>query len=78
MPISKPKEGDLRVFYIPQVPMMPFEYDVPDMKSAVMVLDALVGLSNFEFTNHVKPDYSDFGSIGQWESGQWNDVEEED
>lgn len=39
---SEYREGDLRVFYIPQIPMPAYEVGVPDMKTGALVLDALV------------------------------------
>jgi hypothetical protein len=76
MPIHK--EGDLKVVYIPQVPMAAFEFDVPDLKVGKIVLDAIVGLSIFEFENRVKPDYSDYAGFIRYEDGEWNDVDEEE
>lgn len=84
---TNPTEGDLRVWYIPQVPMQPYIVDIPRregasdeayMQGAAFVLDAIIGLSIFEFENHVKPDYSDATGIERFEDGEWSYVEEEE
>ena len=69
-------EGDLKVFYIPQVPMKAYEVPVKSLAEAKLVLDAVVGLSIFEFENRIKPDYSDMAGVSRFEDGDWCDVEE--
>lgn len=75
-----PIEGDLRVWYIPQVPMRPYVVHVPRrngasdedyLREAAFVLDSITGLSSFEFANDVKPDYADAGGIERFEDGEW-------
>lgn len=85
MSTATPTPGDIRVWYIPQVPMTAYEVDVPsrDLDEARRLLDALVGLSVFEFEHHVKPDYSDAAGIVRYEVGRdggydWYDVDEDD
>lgn len=84
---TNPTEGDLRVWYIPQVPMRPYIVDIPRrerasdkayLEGAAFVLDAIVGLSIFELENRVKPDYCDATGIERFEDGEWCEVEEED
>lgn len=83
----EPTEGDLRVFYIPQVPMAGYTVDIPRrvgaedaayLEQATFVLDTIIGLSIFEFDNNIKPDYSDYAAILRYEDGDWNDVDEEE
>jgi hypothetical protein len=84
-------EGTLKVSYIPQIPGNPYEViiqrlpglsDEDYLKQAAQVLDAVVGLSIFEFDNRIKPDYSDLPSISRWENDgegfDWFDVDESD
>lgn len=85
-------EGDLLVVYIPQVPMKPYEVyvtrrsgssDSAYLERAAEILDAVVGLSIFEFENNIKPDYSDYAAILRYESDgdggfDWCDVDEEE
>lgn len=84
--MSNYSEGDLKIWYIPQVPMKPYEVDVVRrqgstdeayLENARAILEAIVGLSIFEFDNLIKPDYSDAAGISRLEDGEWNDVEEE-
>jgi hypothetical protein len=81
--MSEHKEGDLMVFYVPQLPMNAFEYPVPDLKTAAIVLDALERLSLFEFENRVKPDYADMSGVSRYETDgdggfDWFCVDEEE
>lgn len=75
------KPGDLRVWYIPQIPGEPFTVDVPDVATARLVLDALVGLSAHEYANRIKPDYADVGGVSMYEPAgatpgyEWGDYE---
>lgn len=74
--------GEIKVWYIPQIPMQPYEVMVPDLKTAQIVLDALISLSIFEFENRVKPDYADAAGIARFEGGtedgEWWDVEDDE
>ena len=85
-----PQPGDLKVWYIPQVPMQPFERTIRhregteerELALAVILLDTITSFSIFEFENRIKPDYSDVGGISRWEddgtgSYDWFDIEEE-
>lgn len=81
--MSTPTEGDIRVWYIPQLPMEPYIVPVPsrDLAEAIRIQDAIVGLSIFEFEHNVKPDYSDATGIERYETNgdggfDWYDVEE--
>jgi hypothetical protein len=80
-----PSEGDIRVWYIPQVPMSAYEVDVPSRKlsEAVRIQDAIIGLSIFEYKNRVKPDYADAAGIVRYESDgeggfEWYELDEEE
>jgi len=69
-------EGDLKVKYIPQIPMKAYEVPVPSLEIGKIVLNAVVGLSIFELENRVKSDYIDYAAIVRFEDGEWNDVDE--
>ena len=58
--------GDLQVWWIPQVPMMPFVVDVKDVEQGVMIMNVLAGYDAFEFENKVKPDYCNAGGLRRW------------
>ena len=51
----------LRVWYIPQVPWTPYHYYVSNPYEWKVVLDAITWLSQFEYSNRIKPDYADAG-----------------
>ncbi len=89
---AEPRPGDLRIYYIPQVPMKAYEADIPRgagesdsayLERAAFVLRTVVEFSIFEFENNVKPDYSDVAAIVRWEPEpdggdgfDWFDVDE--
>lgn len=85
-----PTPGALKVWYIPQVPMKPFEVEIPhrdgdeekELALAVILRDTIINFSIFEFENNVKPDYSDMDGISRWEDNgdgfDWYDVDEEE
>ncbi len=75
------QEEDLKVWYIPQVPMPAFEVeilksdpaystltDTHRLRLAAKILDTLTEFSDFEYHQKVKPDFSDVGGIMRWES----------
>lgn len=82
---AHPQPGDLLVWYFPQVGTDAGRYSVriprQDLRAAKLVLDAIVGLSSFEFQHNVKPDYADAAGIARWEENgeggwDWFDVDE--
>jgi hypothetical protein len=76
---SIPIAGDLRVWWIPQVPMKAFEVDVPDLLAAGILIDALGKYDAFQFAMHVKPDYCNAGGLVILrEDGEWEDWESPD
>jgi len=88
---SSPQPGDLRVWYIPQVPMTPFVAKViphhegneeKEMALAAILLDTIINFSIFEFENRIKPDYSDAGGVERWEEVDdkfgWYEVDPEE
>lgn len=82
-------EGDLMVWYIPQVPGEAFERFIPhhpgddqkELSFALILQDVMLGLSAFEFEHRIKPDYSDAAGIARWETDgetgyAWYEVDE--
>ena len=69
----KPKEGDLRVWWIPQVPMKPFHVPVQSISEAKLILVTLAEYDLFQFHNRVKPDYSNAGGLEIFEGGDWTE-----
>lgn len=60
---TKPNQGALRVWWIPQVPMPPFHVAVPDIKTAKLLLDALAQYDLFQLKHGVKPDFCNSGGL---------------
>ena len=76
--MSDPEEGDLRVWWIPQVPMKYFEVPVKNTDEAVLILETLANYDIFQFENNIKPDYCNAGGLIVFENGEWCEWENED
>jgi hypothetical protein len=75
---GKPKNGDLRVWWIPQVPMEPFRYHVSSVQEAAVLLDALAKYDLFQFENKVKPGYCNAGGLERYnEERGWTEFEQD-
>ena len=61
------KDKQLRVWWIPQVPMDPFYVLVNNLQEAKLLIDTLGRYDAFEFDNKVKPDYSNTGGLQIWD-----------
>lgn len=72
------REGDLKVWWIPQVPMKPFEVPVASVREAQMLLDVLAKYDAFQFENRIKPDYCNAGGLVRFEDGEWCEWEDAD
>ncbi len=74
-----PNHGDLRVWWIPQVPMKAFEIDVESIKEGVKIMDTLAKYDIFQFENNIKPDYANVGGLLIFDSdGEWVDWYDEE
>lgn len=58
-----PKNGDLKVWWIPQIPMKRFEYPVKSIQQATIILDVLAKYDIFQYENNVKPDFANAGGL---------------
>lgn len=67
------KEGDLKVWWIPQVPMDAFEVPVKSTDEAAFLLNTLANYDIFQYENNVKPDYCNAGGLVVFEDGDWCD-----
>lgn len=67
----------LRVWWIPQVGMKgkSFKVDVPDIKTANVVMDVLAKYDIYQFENNIKPDFSNVGGLEVWneKEQEWED-----
>jgi len=66
-----PKEGDLLVWWISQIPMKSFDTPVKNIDEAVLLLVTLARYDIFQFENKIKPDYSNAGGLNVFEDGEW-------
>jgi hypothetical protein len=73
-----PKEYDLRVWHIPQVPMDAFYVPVNSIEEARKVLDVLAYYDLFQFENNIKPDYCNMNGLEVFENGEWLEWESAD
>lgn len=64
-------EGDLRVWWIPQVPMKAFYRNVVDLAQAALLIETLADYDRFQFENRIKPDYANMGGLQVFEDGDW-------
>lgn len=64
--MSNCKVGELQVWWIPQVPMSPFEVDVESVAEGVKVMTVLADYDKFQLDNNIKPDYSNAGGLRRW------------
>jgi hypothetical protein len=65
--LREPREGDLKVWWIPQVPMKPFEVPVSNLLTGKHLLDALAEYDFFQLENRIKPDFSNAGGLMMYE-----------
>ena len=72
------KEGDIRIWHIPQIPMKAFYVNVKDMEHAKHLLAVLADYDQFQLDNNIKPDYANVSGIERFEDGEWCGVDEED
>ena len=57
---------ELRVWWIPQVPMKAFLYPVPTIEAGEMLLDALAEYDVFQYEHRIKPDYCKWLGLVVW------------
>jgi hypothetical protein len=67
------KEGDLKVWWIPQVPGKSFEVPVASVDEARKLLDVLARYDSFQYQHRIKPDYCNAGGLVVLEDGEWTD-----
>ena len=81
----EPKQGDLRVWWIPQVPMKSFDVPVKTIEEANLILNTLAQYDLFQYHNNVKPDYCNAGGLNVYDlnadgdgTAGWIEWEDED
>lgn len=73
-----PKQGDLKVWWIPQVPGRPFEVLVDSVKEAALLLDSLARYDIFQLAQKIKPDFSNAGGLVVFDEEEWIDWEDQE
>lgn len=73
-----PKEGDLCVWWIPQIPMQAFRRSVKNLDEATMLLETLAHYDLFQYELNIKPDYCNAGGLAVYEDGDWCEWESEE
>ena len=71
--VHMPQENDLKVWWIPQVPMKPFEVSVKTIEEGKLIMDTLAYYDLFQYENRIKPDYCNAGGLLIFEDGEWSD-----
>ena len=72
------EEGQLRVWWIPQVPMKtPFKVFVKTIEEAILLLNTLANYDLYQLKHKIKPDYSNAGGLEVFENGEWNEYYDE-
>lgn len=72
------KDGELRIWWIPQIPGEQFWWPVANLGEAALLLDVLAAYDDFQFAHRVKGDYSNCGGLCIYRNGDWEDWENED
>ena len=70
--------SELRVWWIPQIPMEPFYVSVNTVAEGVLILRTLAQYDLFQLEHHIKPDYANTGGLCVLENGEWFDWVDED
>lgn len=70
-----PQNGDLKVWWIPQVPGKPFEVPVKSLSRGRFLLDTLAEYDLFQLEHHIKPDYANVGGLMIFDENEWMDWE---
>lgn len=60
------KAGDMKVWWIPQVPGKGFEVEISSLEEGVKIMEVLANYDAFQFENNIKPDYCNAGGIRVW------------
>jgi hypothetical protein len=70
---SKPKHGDLRTWWVAQVPGEAFHVYVKTPLEAKILLDTLALYDEFQYNENVKGDYSNAGGLSVFDANDDHD-----
>jgi len=68
---KKLKEGQLRVWHKPQLPIHSFYVYVASIEEAGLILETLAVYDLFQLEYQIKPDYSNVQGLDVYEDGEW-------
>jgi hypothetical protein len=71
-------KGQLRVWHIPQVPMIAFRVNVKNIEEAKKVLEVLATYDLFQLKHKIKPDYSNAAGLEIFDGKEWLEWEDKD
>lgn len=67
--------GDLKVWWVPQIPGEAFEVPVATVEQGAVLLNVLAEYDAFQLINNIKPDYCNAGGLMQFDGSEWEDWE---
>lgn len=67
-------KNPLRVWWVPQVPMVAFRVDVKTPWEGILLCNTLAAYDLFQYEKKVKPDYSNAGGIEELTDEGWMDA----
>lgn len=81
-----PKEGDLRVWHIPQVPGLPFNASITSIEDGRRIIVILDEYDRFQYRNNIKPEYISVNGIqrysedidGELGGAGWIDIDDDE
>lgn len=81
-----PTHGDLRIWWVPQIPMKSFTANVANLVEAKLLLDTLAEYDLFQLAHNIKPDFANAGGLSIFDEtdkhdgpdGSWVDWTNED
>lgn len=78
--MTKYNQGDMRVWWIPQVGIStePFYVPVKSIEHGAQILNVLAEYDAYQFIENIKGDYANAGGISVYDDGEWYDYENED
>lgn len=71
------KAGDLRVWWITQMPGKPFLWSVTSVEDGRRLIACLAAYDEFQIAEIIKPDCSNVGGIERYEDGEWCELAED-
>lgn len=68
---EQPQNGELRVWWIPQIPGIPFHAKVPSISAAALLIKTFAQYDQFQLDMGIKPDYANSGGLEVFDGEEW-------